>query len=66
MKVRHDVVIIVVDEEGDTVVMEGLLWMSPVKTLFETLLGTAMYCGIIKFVGVNFHGLPKIYRLVGT
>lgn len=32
MKVRHDIVIIVVDEEGDTVVMKGLLWMSPVKT----------------------------------
>lgn len=40
MKVRHDIVIIVVDEEGDTVVMKGLLWMSPVKTLFQTLLGT--------------------------
>lgn len=42
MKVRHDIVIIVVDEEGDTVVMEGLLWMSPGKTLLKILLGTAL------------------------
>lgn len=37
MKVRHDVVIIVVDEEGDTVVMKGLLWMSPVKTIISII-----------------------------
>lgn len=42
MKVRHDIVIIVVDEEGDTVVMEGLLWMSPGKALLKRLLGTAL------------------------
>lgn len=24
------------------------------------------HCGIIKFVGANFRGLPKFYRFVGT